>query len=193
MLGGMETSYWKVPFVWPGSNGKPPAAPLPAGSQWVAVDNLPRFLDVLADCLPVDVDAWYAGAVAAIGARETAAHLVGDLSGFDHSPRWWEALVINGKPVGIALPVTFTGCARDGLDEGTLLHIGVCAAARGQGYGRALLRRAVAQLSDHGIWRIYSDTSAENAAMIRLFESEGWEREAPHERPLFQVTGASET
>ena len=65
------------------------------------------------------------------------------------------------------LPVVFTGCARDGLDEGTITHIGVRPSARGRGYGRLLLRRATATLERHGVWRIYCDTAAGNAGMIR--------------------------
>jgi GNAT superfamily N-acetyltransferase len=144
-----------------------------------------HLIDILQECLPTDVDAWFASAVAEIGARATAAHLIDDVDGFEHAPLWWEALVVDEQPVGVVLPVTFTGCARDGLDEGTILHVGVRAGRRGAGFGRILLRRAVTQLSEHGVWRIYSDTSADNVGMIRLFEREGWQREPAHERPVF--------
>ena len=85
------------------------------------------------------------------------------------------------------LPATFEGCERDGLDEATLIHVGVRPALRGQGLGRLLLRRATATLVEHGVWRIYCDTAAENEPMLRLFETEGWTRFPPHQRPTYSV------
>jgi ribosomal protein S18 acetylase RimI-like enzyme len=75
-----------------------------------------------------------------------------------------------------------TSRARDGLDEGTIYHIGVLPERRGCGLGRLLLARGTDALLDHGVWMISADTAAENAAMIRLFEAQGWTR-----RPVIRV------
>lgn len=44
----------------------------------------------------------------------------------------------------------------------------------GRGLARLLLRKATQILVDHGVLRIHCDTTAANAPMIHLFESEGW-------------------
>ena len=77
------------------------------------------------------------------------------------------------------LPVVFTGCARDGLDEGTIYHIVVAPEHRGRGLGRLLLGRATDTLLAHGVWQISTDTAAENTPMIRAFTSAGHTRRAP--------------
>jgi ribosomal protein S18 acetylase RimI-like enzyme len=82
------------------------------------------------------------------------------------------------------LPVTFDGCARDGLDEATIYHMGVAPRYRGRGLARLLLRKATRTLVDHGVWQIHCDTAAANAPMIHLFESEGWTRLPAEQQPV---------
>jgi GNAT superfamily N-acetyltransferase len=89
-----------------------------------------------------------------------------------------------GTAAGFVLPVIFDDCARDGLDEGTIYHMGVAPSYRGRKLAGLLLRRAAQTLVDHGVWRIYCDTAAANAAMIHVFESEGWQRLPATERPV---------
>ena len=93
-------------------------------------------------------------------------------------------MTVGGSGAGFVLPVIYEGCARDGRDEATIYHMGVVPEHRGLGLGRLLLRRATRILVDHGVWRIYCDTPADNAPMIHLFEAEGWQRLPAHERPL---------
>jgi ribosomal protein S18 acetylase RimI-like enzyme len=75
-----------------------------------------------------------------------------------------------------------TGCTRDGLDEGTIYHIGVAPDLRGIGLGHLLLARASKTLLDHGVWRIIADTAIENTPMIRVFKRHGWRK-----KPLIEV------
>ncbi len=89
---------------------------------------------------------------------------------------WWSIVAVDDEVAGVVLPVVFTGCARDGLDEGTIYHIGVVAEQRGRGLGNLLLGRATDTLLAHGVWQISCDTAAENEVTIRLFERHGWTR-----------------
>ncbi len=180
----MPETYSKVPFTWPG-NRPAPVPTEPDGTRWLPATDVPGFLALVADCLTASVDDWDRSAVAHEGAMRTAQIVTGELTGYQHSPPWWEVLTRNDVPAGFVLPATFAGASRDGLDEGTLLHIGVHPHHRGRGLGRALLRRATATLAGHGVWRIYCDTAAHNAPMIRLFASEGWERQPAHQRPVY--------
>jgi GNAT superfamily N-acetyltransferase len=92
---------------------------------------------------------------------------------------WWSVIAADGVPVGFVLPVVFTGCARDGLDEGAIYHIGVVPEHRGRGLGRLLLGRATDTLLAHGVWQISTDTAAENNAMVRVFTAAGYIRREP--------------
>lgn len=124
--------------------------------------------------------------VATLGAEGAARHLVASVADYDvrREPGWWELLLVGGEPAGFVLPARYLDCGRDGLDEATIFHVGVRPNHRGHGLGRLLLRRATDTLVDHGVWRISCDTAANNDAMISLFESEGWTRLAPVERPI---------
>jgi ribosomal protein S18 acetylase RimI-like enzyme len=73
-------------------------------------------------------------------------------------------------------PVDFKGRAREDLDEGTLSHVAVLAAQRGQGLCHLLLGRATDTLPADGVWRISCDTATENAPKLRLFEKREWIR-----------------
>jgi len=136
------------------------------------------------------VDPREAAATLASGSRTVAAAMVQDARagpGYQGQRNWWSIIDWDGVPSGLVLPVIFTGCARHGLDEGTIYHIGVVPERRGRGLGRLLLGRGTDVLLHHGVWRIMADTAAENAPMIHLFERQGWTRLPPVEvgsRPL---------
>ena len=104
--------------------------------------------------------------------------------GMSHQRQWWALLSLHGKAAGFVLPVTYDDTAHDGLDEGTIFHLGVAPDQRGRGLGRLLLGRATRTLEAHGVWRIYCDTATDNAPMIRLFAAAGWTRLSPHEQPV---------
>jgi ribosomal protein S18 acetylase RimI-like enzyme len=128
--------------------------------------------------VPAEVDQRFGGVVAeALDTSEQAArHLIDSVPawGMSREPGWWQLLVLRGEVAGFVLPVIYDNCARDGLDEATIFHMGVLPAHRASGLGRLLLRQATRVLVDHGVWRIYCDTAADNSPMIHLFESEGW-------------------
>jgi ribosomal protein S18 acetylase RimI-like enzyme len=95
-----------------------------------------------------------------------------------------QVLNVGDEPAGFVLPVNYDGCARNGVDEATIYHMGVAPAHRGAGIGRLLLRRATRLLVAHGVWRISCDTAETNQPMIRLFVPEDWTRLPRHERPI---------
>jgi len=177
--------YWKVPFELSGER-----LDLAAGTgndgTWVDALGDPRLLLVIADVLAASVDPADIASVGALGPEAAARQLI-DLAaeGAVHwREGWWELLLEGEVVAGFVLPVVFDGCRRGDLDEGTIFYVGVSPALRGKGFGRTLLRRATQRLTDHGVWRIYCDTAENNAPMLHLFETEGWERLEPHLRPI---------
>ena len=179
----VEDTYRRVPFVWPGDRTARPD-PDPPGVDWQQAGNVPELRDLVGTVLADSVDASDTAAVDELGPAGAAARILSPPEGFSHERLWWQVLKHGEVAAGFVLPVTFDGCARDGLDEATIYHLGVNPAFRGRGLGRLLLRRATLILLDHGVWRIYCDTAAVNAPMIRLFETEGWQRLPAMERPV---------
>jgi ribosomal protein S18 acetylase RimI-like enzyme len=178
-------TYWKIPFEW-----RPGQAPMtddePDGMSWAAMEDDERTVTIVAAVLAASPDASDVAAVAALGPRDAARQLLEAPPAWamSHRREWWARLSLHGEAAGFVLPVTYDDTAQDGRDEGTIFHLGVAPEQRGQGLGRLLLRRATRTLAGHGVWRIYCDTAADNAPMIRLFASEGWTRLAPHEQPV---------
>ncbi len=187
MIQGPEggPTYWKVPFEWVGSRALSDDDG-PDGVLWLPAEDDERLLGVVAGVLAASPDASDVAAVAAVGAMDAARRLLGAPPkwGLSRSLGWWTLLSLHGEAAGFVLPVTYDNCAREGLDEATIFHMGVLPDRRGQGLGRALLRQATKSLLAHGVWRIYCDTAANNAPMIHLFESEKWRRLPPHEQPV---------
>lgn len=176
-------TYWKVPFEWT-SGGAPAADALPAGWSWsTGVEGTPP-VELVADVLASSVGPEDVRAVEELGSWQAARRTLALAAGFSYLAERWHVLAVDGRPAGFVLPVVYDGCARDGLDEATIYHLGTAGAHRGRGIGRLLLRRATQVLVAHGVWRIYCDTPADNAAMIHLFERDGWTRLPPHERPI---------
>jgi ribosomal protein S18 acetylase RimI-like enzyme len=188
-------TYWKVPFEWDGgrplSDGEDGAddggeGDDPEGVSWLPAEEDERLLWVAARVLAASPDASDAAALARSGAVGAARGLLEAPPdwGLSRQPGWWTLLIVGDEAAGFVLPVTYDNSARDGLDEATIFHMGVLPDYRGQGLGRALLRHATATLVAHGVWRIYCDTASNNAPMTHLFESEGWLRLPPRERPV---------
>jgi GNAT superfamily N-acetyltransferase len=175
--------YWKVPFEWAGDRpgSRDPDPPLVA---WQQAADVPRLTDLVGAVLANSVDASDNAAVEAHGPQGAAERILSPPESFSYRPEWWQVLVYGDAPAGFVLPVIFTGCARDGLDEATIYHMGVTPSYRGRSLARLLLRKAVLTLVEHGVWRIYCDTAAENGPMIHVFESEGWQRLPPARRPV---------
>ena len=177
-------TYWKVPFERPGDRAQA-AESDPPYVGWRRAGEVRELTQLVARVLSASVDAWDIAAVRALGAEGAAREVLREAPGFSHAPAWWQVVTVEGAAAGFVLPVIYDGCARDGLDEATIYHVGVDLEQRGRGLGRLLLRRATQTLLTHGVWQISCDTAANNAAMIHLFEGEGWKRLPAHERPVF--------
>jgi GNAT superfamily N-acetyltransferase len=149
--------------------------------EWHVAARVQELSQLIGAVLASSVDASDISAVDALGADGAAARVLSPPTGYGYEPRWWQVLTFDGVSAGFVLPVIFDGCARDGLDEATIYHMGVAPEYRGRGLARLLLRRATNTMLDHGVWRMYCDTAAANAPMIHLFESEGWTRHAARE------------
>ncbi len=176
-------TYWKVPFEWT-SKQAPAEDPLPPRWSWLDGDTSSAPLELVADVLANSAGPEDRRAVDVLGAEEAGRRILSLAPGFSYLRGRWQLLTVAGDPAGFVLPAIFDGCARDGLDEATIYHIGVSLAHRGAGMGRLLLRRATRLLVAHGVWRISCDTPTNNEPMIHLFESEGWTRLPQHERPI---------
>ena len=59
-------------------------------------------------------------------------------------------------------------------DEGEILNLGVAAAHRRQGIGRALVARALQELAGRGVGTVYLEVRASNAAARQLYEVLGF-------------------
>jgi GNAT superfamily N-acetyltransferase len=157
---------------------------LPAGSRWVTGTEMPAPVDLVADVLASSPGPEDQLAVETLGRLEAARRTLALAPGFSYLPDRWHVLMVGGRAAGFVLPVIYDCCAREGLDEATIYHMGVSPAHRGKGLGRLLLRRATRVLVEHGVWRIFCDTPATNEPMIHLFEQEGWARLPDWERPV---------
>jgi ribosomal protein S18 acetylase RimI-like enzyme len=181
-----ESTYWKVPFEWTPPRVLRASGPERSGVTWIAAEDDSMFFDVVAGALADSVDAYDMARVRQLGAREYAQILVTGVPewGLSHERDWWQLLRLRDQTAGFVLPVIYDDCAKEGLDEGTIFHLGILPAFRGIGLGRELLRQATKTLDNHGVWRIYCDTALKNEPMIHLFEREGWTRLPHHERPV---------
>jgi GNAT superfamily N-acetyltransferase len=179
----MAATYRKVPFEWTAQTA-PPNDRLEEGLSWLTGLEIPEPVELVADVLASSPGPEDRRAVEMLGGEQAARRTLQLAPGFSYLADRWHVLVAGGLPAGFVLPVTYDGCARGGLDEATIYHMGVASAYRGRGLGRLLLRRATRVLVDHGVWRIFCDTPANNLPMIHLFEQEGWSRLPDHERPI---------
>jgi ribosomal-protein-alanine N-acetyltransferase len=64
--------------------------------------------------------------------------------------------------------------AHSAADEGEILNLGVAAAHRRQGIGRALVQRVLGELAARGVRTVYLEVRASNADARRLYESLGF-------------------
>ena len=66
-------------------------------------------------------------------------------------------------------------CGHDGR-RGTLHHVVVAPARRGQGIGRALVEQALDGLAALGIYKTHLDVFADNEPALAFWQSTGWQR-----------------
>jgi GNAT superfamily N-acetyltransferase len=177
------STYWKVPFEWRSPN-PPEDDPQRPGWSWTTGSESAAPIELVAAVLANSPGPEDHRIVDELGVEEAACRTLELSPGFSYLAARWQLLMVGDEPAGFVLPVVYDGCARDGLDEATIYHMGVAPAHRGAGAGRALLRRATRLLVDHGVWRIFCDTPEANEPMIHLFVQEGWTRLPRHERPI---------
>lgn len=105
---------------------------------------------------------------------------------FSYQDDWWQfGINPTGDIVGVVLPVTFNGCAKAGLEEGTIYYMGVLPEYRGLGFANDLLSQGTRILQEIGVWRIFCDTAVANMRMISAFKRVGYRQYGePWERPV---------
>ncbi|MCL2794254.1 MAG: GNAT family N-acetyltransferase [Microbacteriaceae bacterium] len=95
---------------------------------------------------------------------------------FAHRVSWLVA-ARDGRIDGFALATEAgSGAEGDPADAAVLSLLAVSPDAQGGGLGRQLLRAAQADLVRLGYHRVVLHVLADNAAAVRLYESEGWQR-----------------
>jgi ribosomal protein S18 acetylase RimI-like enzyme len=105
---------------------------------------------------------------------------------FSYQDDWWQfGINDSGDIVGVVLPVTFNGCAKGDLEEGTLYYMGVVPEYRGCGFANDLLSQGTRILQEIGVWRIFCDTAVVNVHMISAFKRVGYRQYGePWKRPV---------
>ena len=136
------------------------------------------FRKAIRDIIKESLDRSDQAAVASGQIEAQADRLAEPDEGLTYDPAWWAlAYKQDDQLIGIAQPVIFAGCERNGLQEGTIHYIGVLPLYRGQGYINDLVRFTTWRLAEIGLWRIYTDTDELNMPMRRAFLRAGY-REA---------------
>jgi ribosomal protein S18 acetylase RimI-like enzyme len=160
--------------------------------SWRPADDDGEFAQLMMAAFSQSDDPRDRATVERYGEQAVAMAMLADARGgvtYSGDRSWWSLALFDGAPAGFVLPVVFTGEARDGLDEGTIYHIGVVPQHRGQGLGALLLARGSDALLRHGVWRISADTAIENEPMILIFERQGWQRREPVDVPFHPLPG----
>jgi GNAT superfamily N-acetyltransferase len=181
----------RVPFELSGK-APPRLYDDPEGVTWSAAADDEVLTRLMVMALPESHDLRDVATIERHGAREAAEAMVADAVGgttYSCDRQWWSLVFFDDTPAGFVLPVVFTGEARNGLDEGTIYHIGVVPEHRGKGLGALLVARGTDALLSHGVWQISADTAAENEPMIRIFEQQGWRRRPTIMVPLHPLPG----
>jgi GNAT superfamily N-acetyltransferase len=125
----------------------------PEGVSWLDAEDDEGLVGVVAGALAASPDACDAAAVAVSGAELAAPRLLDapPARGVSRQAGRWSMLTFHGKAAAFVLPVTYDNCARDGLDEATIFHMGVLPEHRGRGLGRLLLRQATPPVRIRGV------------------------------------------
>lgn len=181
-----QETYWKIPFVW---EEPQPRVEVPSRLSFQAANTLSHeaLIAVVGQVMEASIDASDCKQVLAHGSHQaTKQFLAGAKDGFAYQDDWWQiGLDGDGNLVGFVLPVIYPGYAKEGLEEASIYYIGVLPKYRGQHFGVDLLLQATRVLQDVGVWRIFCDTDAQNAAMIAAFKQVGYQQcGEPQQRPL---------
>lgn len=181
-----QQTYLKMPFVW---EEPQPLVNLPSRLKFESANALSneQWLSIVGRVMSSSLDAGDRKAVTQYGAFKAAQQfLESSKDGFSYQNEWWQVgFNPNGEIVGFVLPVIFEGCAKDGLEEGTIYYIGVLPEYRGFGFANDLLLQGTRILQEIGVWRVFCDTDVNNFPMIAAFRRVGYRQYSePWERPL---------
>lgn len=121
-----QQTFLKVPFVW--EEPKPLVeVPLRLAFEPVKAKHSDQLVPVVARIMALSMDASdqrRASSDAPHAAVE--AFLTSARDDFSYQDDWWQfGINDSGDIVGVVLPVTFNGCAKGDLEEGTIYYMGV--------------------------------------------------------------------
>lgn len=181
-----QQTFLKIPFVW---DEPQPLVEVPSRLTFepVKAKHGDQFVSVVARVMTLSMDASDQRR-----ASEDNPHAVIETflnsarDDFSYQDDWWQfGINGNGDIVGVVLPVTFNGCAKGNLEEGTLYYLGVLPEYRGLGFANDLLLQGTRILQEIGVWRIFCDTAVVNVPMISAFKRVGYRQYGePWERPV---------
>jgi ribosomal protein S18 acetylase RimI-like enzyme len=181
-----QQTYLKMPFVW---EEPKPLIEVPPRLTFEPVntklDN--QLISVIARVMASSVDASDQRKISEHDPHEAAAiFLNASRDDFSYQDDWWQfGMNEKGDIVGFVLPVTFTGGAKGGLEEGTIYYLGVVPEYRGLGFANDLLSKGTRTLQEVGVWQVFCDTAANNLSMISAFKRVGYEQYGePGNRPI---------
>jgi RimJ/RimL family protein N-acetyltransferase len=180
-----KQTFLKVPFVW--EEPKPLIESPRLTFESVKARRDDQLISIVARVMAISLDASDQKR-----ASEADPHAAVEMflnsarDDFSYQDEWWQfGIDGNGDIVGLVLPVTFNGCAKGGLEEGTIHYIGVVPEYRGLGFANDLLSQGTRILQEVGVWRIFSDTAVANVRMISAFKRVGYRQYGePWERPV---------
>ena len=181
-----QQTYLKVPFVW---EEPKPQIEVPSRLKFKAAKTLSHevLLSVVTRVMESSIDASARRQVLKCGSCQAAKQFLSESKdGFSYQDEWWQiGFNSDDRVVGFVFPVIYPDCARNGLEEATIYYIGVLPEYRRQGFAVDLLLKGTRILQDVGVWRVFSDTDANNVPMISTFKRVGYQQfSEPYQRPL---------
>lgn len=181
-----QPTYLKIPFVW---EEPQPLIEVPTRLHFQAANLLHQeiLVSLVAQAMKSSADANLQERLASRDSQQAAEQFLSEASeGFAYQDDWWQVgFNAENEPVGFVLPVIYEGYDRDGLEEATIYCIGVVPQYRGSRLGTDLLIKGTRVLQDVGVWRIFCDTTINNAAMISTFQRVGYQQcGEPYPRPI---------
>ncbi|BCL39651.1 GNAT family N-acetyltransferase [Nostoc sp. MS1] len=181
-----QQNYFKVPFVWDEPK------PLIEVSKRLTFEPVKAIRDnslisIVTKVMASSMDASHQKKISATSPyQEVEKYLNSAKDDCWYEDDWWQfGINEDGDIVGFVLPVIFTGCAKQGKEEGTIYDIGVLPQFRGHGFANDLLSQGTRTLQQVGIWRVFCDTWVGNERMISAFKRVGYQQYSePWQRPI---------
>ena len=180
-----QQTFLKVPFVWEESEALIEVSSRLTFETVKAMDN--QFISTVTRVMTESVDASDRRRTSEHGPHKaTEMFLNSAREDFAYQDEWWQfGINEKGEIVGFVLPVIFPGCAKKGLEEGTIYYMGVLPEYRGLGLANDLLSKGTQILQEVGVWRVFCDTAVDNVRMIAAFKRFGYRQYSePWERPV---------